>query len=212
MQPEQTQTNTSIPESGGPGLQPSPGANPTPQPYKTSHVTYLTGMNKNNPANRHDALLEWGADNRVRLYAVDTTSGAQTTLLDCAPQDVKRFSTGMGAANIVLKEGRTFTVEFSSTVGNLLVGGAVASQFGLAGLAVGTALDQKAAEKEATTDIDWWASTFAKFGVSGLQTPAKTIYGINKVGWWVIGGLLGFTVLFLLVAFVLFMLDAAGIA
>ena len=195
--------------------QPEPTEHTTPpvqeaQAYKRSPVTYLTGMNKMNANNRHSAVLEWSADNRIRLFVIDESS-SQTAILDCAPSDIKRFSTGMGSANLILKSGQRFTVEFSSTVGNQLIAGAVASQFGVGGLAVATAIDKQAAETEAATDIEWWTQTLAKFGVHGLQSSAKTMYNINKVGWWVIGGMVGFTILLLLVAFVLFSLDAAGI-
>lgn len=181
------------------------------QAYRRTPVVYLTGFYTKSPNNRHDAVLEWSADNRIRLFTIDA-SGSQVAMLDCAPQDIKRFSTGMGIANIIMKTGQRFTVEFSDKLANQLIAGAAASQFGLGGFAVGTALDQRAVQTEAATDIEWWTENLARFGIGGLQTSAKTIYSIDKVGWWVIYAILGVTVLFGLVAGVIFLISALGIA
>ncbi len=172
---------------------------------------YITGINRLNPSNRHPAILEWSADNRIRLFVGEAAS-SQTVVLDCAPTDIKRFSTAVGVANLILMTGQRFTLEFSLAAGNEIIGGVVMSQFGPGGMAVATALDQHATEIEAATDIEWWTQTLTRFGVGGLRTSAKTFYKINKVGWWIMGGILGFTLLLALVGLVLYLLDAAGIA
>lgn len=198
MQPDQVPVSTSQVDA--------------PQPYKQSKVIYITGINRLNQNNRHDAVLEWSADNRIRLYAIDGVSGTQTFMLDCAPQDIKRFSTSMGIANIILKSGQRCTVEFSAAVANQLIAGAVASQFGPAGLVGATAIDNQAVKTEAATDIGWWTENLARFGIGGLQTSANTLLKVDKAGWWMIGIILGVAALLGLVALVIFLISAAGIA
>lgn len=200
-----------IPQVTAPQPQAAPVA-AAPQPYKQSRVIYLTGMNRLNQNNRHDAVLEWGADNRIRLYVIDSTSGTQTFMLDCTPQEIKRFSTGMGIANIILRSGQRCTVEFSAAVANQLIAGAVTSQFGLAGLAGATAIDSQAVKTEAATDIGWWTENLARFGIGGLQTSANTLLKIDKAGWWVMGIMFGIVALFGLIALVIYLISAAGIA
>lgn len=182
------------------------------QSYRRSSVVYVTGINRLNPSNRHAAVLEWASDNHIRLTVVDGSMGAQTTVLDCLPQDVKRFSTAVGVANLILQTGQRFTIEFSMAAGNAVIAGTVASQFGVGGLVASTAIDQHAVELEAATDIEWWSSTLAKFGVHGFQASAKSMYKIDKAGWWMLGIILGVALLFGLVALIIFLISAAGIA
>lgn len=208
MQPNQVPVP--IPQTSTPQPQTAPVS--APQPYKQSKVVYLTGMNRLNQSNRHPAVLEWSADNRIRLYVTDGTSGTQTFMLDCAPQDIKRFSTGMGVANIILRSGQRSTVEFSSQVSNQLIAGAVASQFGVVGLAGATAIDKAAVQTEAATDIGWWTENLKRFGVGGLQTSANTMYKIDKAGWWVIGIIFGVVAIFGFIALIIYLISAAGIA
>lgn len=119
----------------------------------------------------------------------------------------------MGVGNIKLNDGRLFSLEFSSTVGNTLLAGAGATAIGgPIGLGAATAFDKRATEIEATTDLPWWTENLAKYGVRGLQMSAKGIYGTDKAGWWIIGIVVGVGMLLMIVAAIIYAISAAGIA
>lgn len=161
---------------------------------KQTKVQYMTGIWRWNTL---DAILEWGADNRIRLHLLDSQGQQGTVLFDCAPQEIKKFSTGAGIGNLYLMDGRRFSLVFPSPVyamqmasaGANLVGGPI-------GLAAGTAINKRAAEVEELTDIIWWTNRLAKYGVKGFQMSAKRAYNIDKMGWRVFGIVLGVLTLF----------------
>lgn len=147
---------------------------------KQTKVQYMTGIWRWNTL---DAILEWGADNRIRLHLLDSQGQQGTVLFDCAPQEVKKFQTGTGIGNIYLQDGRRFSLVFPSPVygmqlasaGTNLVGGPI-------GVAAGMAIDKRAAEIEESTDIIWWTNRLAEYGVKGFQMSAKRMYNLDKIG------------------------------
>jgi len=188
-------------------------AAPANQPYKQTQVTYReTTWQRNNPKNQYSAILEWGADNRIRLYAYHYNGQEKVTLVDCQPQEIQKFSTGMGTGNIKLRDGRSFSLEFSAQVRDALLVSGVAQNFDALGMVAATMIDKNAVQLETKTDIEWWIETLKKFGVGGLQMTAKSAYTIDKAGWWGLGIFIGLIVLFMLIAGVIYLISAMGIA
>lgn len=134
------------------------------------------------------AILEWSADNRIRLYQQDTATNTFTTLVDCAPTDIKSFSYGNGIANLKLRTGPRYSLQFADTtaqiVGGALTGGVIG---GAAGLGGAMAFNKAAANAENASDLMWWKQSLRNYGVGGFGTSANTLYKIDKIGF-IIGG------------------------
>ena len=173
-----------------------------------TEVTYIDGFWRTAEANRHSAVLEWGADSRIRLRVKDYHGEVLATVLDCSPQDIKSFSTGAGIGTIKLKDGKSYTVEFSSQA--LVASNAAAGSYllGPIGMAVGTAIDKNAISIDEASGIEWWTQSLSKYGVGGLQFTARKRYKNDIIGWRSIGAMLGIAFLVLFVVALLFMFES----
>lgn len=206
MQPENQTSANQIPQ---PVQVPSATTQQPLTALKQTPLVYLSGLPRISERNRHVALLEWGADNRIRLYVKDFQGQQNALLLDCAPQEIKSFSTGVGMGNLKLHDGRLFRLDFSMNVAGMLMAstGAAVGLDGLSGLAISTAIDKKAVQVEADSGLTWWIQNLARYGVGGLQTTAETMYKINKIGWWALGIMFGIFALFGLFAAVVYLIS-----
>lgn len=184
------------------------------EPYRQTRVVYIDGLIVTNAKNRHQAVLEWGRDNRIRFYTLNPDNTPAVMLFDCQPQEIKKFSSGVGMANLTLgSTNKMYKIEFTSKTRNAALAGApLPAAFGVAGFAVASELDKKAAEAEEQTDLKWWYTNLQQYGVRGMNTPYRMVYNVDKVGWWIIGIMLGVIALFMLVAAVIYTISALGIA
>lgn len=175
------------------------------QPYMQTSVTYIDGFWTTAQANRHPALLEWGAGERIRLHVQNYQGQASVTLFDCAPQDVKSFSTGAGMGTLKLRNGQTYPLEFSSQARVAALESGVSNQFGPLGMVVGTKIEKNAIGIDEASGIEWWTQNLSKYGVGGLQMSARKMYGVSKASWWILGVLGGLFLLFVLFALVMYL-------
>lgn len=196
-----TQPYTTAPESPAPAAAieqppqapqastPQPAAAPpvqTTAPIRQSQVMLLTGLTVF--SGKVPAVLEWGADNRVRLYQQDATSNTFATLIDCAPNEIKSFSYGNGIANLKLRTGPRYSLQFADTTAQIASGAlAVGVLGGAAGLGGAMAFDKAAANRENASDLMWWKQSLKNYGVGGFGTSASTLYKIDKLSFIIIG-------------------------
>ncbi|MFZ1812213.1 MAG: hypothetical protein WAU02_01640 [Candidatus Saccharimonadales bacterium] len=148
-------------------------------PYKQSNVSYLNGATT---FQKTPAILEWAADNRIRLFAQNPAAGKYDVVFDCAPTDIAKFTPAIGTATIVMRSGQRFVVEFDAGVRNDAVAGAILGNFGLIGMVVGLFRDKSAKQKEEATDIMWWRDSLTRFGVGGAYFKTGYLYTISKWG------------------------------
>ena len=164
-------------------------------------------------------LLEWGGDNRIRLYALDaTTHQATGILLDCAPQEIKKFTVSNGfkiEGNLKTPYG-TFRLTFDKGGGGEATLAQAAGQAldmivpaaGFAGLAASTAIMGRAAQQEQSSDILWWKENLSKFGVGGINMSASSMYKLDSTMLKIFG--IFFGVLLVIVIIVLIAAAARG--
>lgn len=161
----------------------------TAQPYNSSRVTVFKGMTIFNGL--MPGLLEWGADNRIRLYQLNEAGDQPiTTLVDCAPQEIRKFSVSSGfKLQAILKApNRTYYIAFGNSDGGkaaiMQTAGSALSLVspvgGLVGLAASTAILGDAAQQDLEKDMLWWKENLKKYGVRGGDYSATTMYKIRR--------------------------------
>lgn len=123
------------------------------EPRKRSNIVYISGGNREDPKNRHPAMLEYGADNHIRMYA----DGA--LVFDCTPEAVKDFSITIGAGYLKLKDGGYFHLDFSGSPDGKLPKGPFYMSGPLKSLFT-TVIDRQALRYQPNPDLDWWAHAF----------------------------------------------------
>jgi hypothetical protein len=198
QQPNQAQLPPQQPVSAVPVEQAPPVQQQT-VPYKQSRVVYLPGATI--LTDRQDAILEWGADNRIRLYTINTPQ--PMLIFDCMPQEIQKFSIGPGNATIKLHNGMRYLVEFSAEIVAKLLSSGTASLFGIVGLGAATRMDKEAADIEAGTDIKWWSDTLSRYGVGGIKISAASVYKIDKIGWIIGSVIVGIVFLIVIISIVI---------
>jgi|GEM_PF-1607976 len=154
-----TQPNFTTP----PAPQP-PTAQPA-TPIKQTQVELAAGVNifSGTPG-----LLEWTADNRIRLYT--SQAGQWVLMFDITPYDIEFASYLNGALSLsprpalgLPQKNYYIIIDKGAAGSNLAEIGA--RQFGIIGTVASAAILTNAANREAATDANWWIQTLTNFGV-----------------------------------------------
>lgn len=195
MQPQSTAPTNTDSQTVAPTIPAQPVATaPNPSvptgPYKQTHVDYLPSITV---VTRVQAMLEWSADNRIRLYS--WTDNQWRTEMDVSVHDIKKIGYGAGMMKIHLRHPtataprKKFIIMMDQTAWGAMTGGIATRQAGIPGIVAEVVLAREAAQHETTqTDVDWWLSTFKTQRVRVSAYTAKqdaimnyVIYGIGAV-------------------------------
>lgn len=183
----------------------------TTQPYNSSLVTVFKGITIFNGL--MPGLLEWGADNRIRLYQLNEAGDQPiATLVDCAPQEIRKFSVSSGfKLQAILKApNRTYYIDFGNsnggkaaiaqTAGQAL--GLVSPLAGLIGLATSTAVTGGAAQQVQEKTMVWWKENLNRYGVHGADFSATNMFKLQKKIWIIFGIFMAAVVAFVLLSMI----------
>lgn len=152
MQPEApTQT---------PSLSPLPQITPARIQTRVSFVKGFVAIGE------HYGVLEWGADNRVRLFEFDRTTGqVLRVVFDVSLSDIRKIS-GLSSSMTINLPSQKYTVNFSTT-------STVAfASLGLVGMAVSAELNKAAGLYE-------WLDAFRSHNVRITFLTYKKMLGLS---------------------------------
>lgn len=111
------------------------------------------------------ALLEWSADNRIRLFAIDGATGASTGIIfDAALEQIEKVSGSMAMLTFKIA-GKKYRIE-ASTASRMAIG--TASAAGVVASAVATK----------NSGIYRWLQAFREKGVKVTYLTYRGIVGI----------------------------------
>ena len=102
-----------------------------------------------------NGLLEWGADDHIRLFAIDARSNQSTgVIFDIGPNDISKVG-GNGASLIIqMKDGRKYSFTFSwAAPGGIGIGGGL----------IGIAIENKMVNK---SGVPQWIDEFKRNNVT----------------------------------------------
>lgn len=210
-----TQPNPTIPVTPQPQTQPTPPTSmpqaqtqPQPQttqpgaPIKQTQVELATGINifSGTPG-----LLEWTADNRIRLYT--SQAGQWMLVFDIAPSDIGFAAYTNGALSLsprqtlgLPQKNYYIIIDKGATVSNLAEMGA--RQFGLIGAVASATILPKVANRESATDAGWWIQTLTNFGVMKPGNASTMKRGRNWSMIYIIASIIGSIILIILIIFI----------
>ena len=88
-----------------------------------AHVDYLPGITI---AGAKDALLEWSADDRIKLFIMDANTGTATDVLfDVSVKEIEKVTGGFNLLSFWVA-GKPYNAQFSKTVAvKLAIGGGI---------------------------------------------------------------------------------------
>lgn len=110
------------------------------------------------------ALLEWGADDHIRLFEIDhETKQSKGLVFDITPSQIARANGTVTNLQIKTTDGHRYTMELSSTAMPWLMGGGVAGLY-------------MADNDAGKSGIDWWMDNLKNNGVrAGFFSTSKAI-------------------------------------
>ena len=213
-----TQPNPTIPPTPQPQTQPTPPASmpqaqpqlqaqvqPQPQttqpgaPIKQTQVELAGGVNVFSGT---PGLLEWTADNRIRLYT--SQAGQWMLVFDIAPSDIEFAAYTNGALSLsprqtlgLPQKNYYIIIDKGATGSNLAEIGA--RQFGLIGAVASATILTKAVNRESATDAGWWIQTLTNFGVMKPGNASTMKRGRNWSMPYIIASIVGGIILIILI-------------
>lgn len=140
---------------------------------------------------RTPIMLEWGADNIIRIYTNQV--GQKNSILEkeLHPRDIKSFGIYIGQVHLTLRSGeKYYLLPPDSDKVRLLMAGPLAGVImgGPAGM-IGAAsvTDKTAADIENSSDAIWWAQALAPYGVKIHRKGSDWMHRTDKKIWIITG-------------------------
>ena len=126
-------------------------------PYMQSRVQYFAGWTAFSGSNL--GLLEWSADNHIRLFAIDPDTGGSTGLIfDCLPSQIRTARATVAGLTLYTDTG-SYNLDFSTGAAAWLL------TVGLLGLLM-------AQRKQRQSGVQWWVDSLRAQGVVCYQNQA----------------------------------------
>lgn len=112
-------------------------------------------------------LLEWGADNRIRVHSIDRTTGQYQTLGDYVPNEIKKFGSNIGLVAFKPANGKRLYFEMVPGIWEkVYIGILLFVLLGLIGEIIALfAFFKPSLKQEAASDFTWWKNALAQHGV-----------------------------------------------
>jgi len=146
----------------------NPEGSVAPKPYKQTLVVRLLGKTwtGSKAENRQLAILEWSADNRVRLFDLDPAAmSIKATVVDCAPTDIKSFIESGFSANLCLNNDEFLILDFADEAIQAASAGKDMRSPNFYVQYFFYPDEQRALLHESSKDLEWWTWNFMRSGV-----------------------------------------------
>lgn len=149
-----------------------------PQQTNTPRQTPITILGATIFHSKTPGMLEWGADNRVRIYGIDRATGQHQTLGDYAPNEIKKFGSSVGLVAFKPINGKKLYLELVPGIWEkVYIGMLLFALLGMIGEIIALfAFFKPSLKLEAASDLAWWKNTLAHHGV---KTGGFTLEGFS---------------------------------